>query len=66
MKQELIDMLLEYYGELVQERGSTGSHDWPKRDDVIRRMDAIDTLLGYSSNQETTMQTIINIVKSKQ
>ncbi|NDG20780.1 MAG: hypothetical protein EB146_02895, partial [Proteobacteria bacterium] len=49
MKQELIDMLLEYYGELMQERDSMSSYNWSKRDEVIRKMNAIDYILGNSN-----------------
>jgi hypothetical protein len=63
MKQELIDMLLEYYGELMQERDSMSSHNWSKRDDIIRKMNSIDSLLGNSNVQETTMGAIWKTIK---
>lgn len=66
MKQELIDMLLEYYGELMQERDSISSYNWSKRDEIIRKMNAIDSLLGNSNEQETTMGAIWKTIKQKQ
>lgn len=66
MKQELIDMLLEYYGELMQERDSMSSYNWGKRDDVIKKMNAIDSLLGNSNEQETTMGAIWKTIKQRQ
>ena len=66
MKQELIDMLLEYYGQLMQDRDSMSSYNWSKRDDVIRKMNAIDFLLGNHNEQETTMGAIWKTIKSIQ
>lgn len=66
MKQELTDMLLEYYGELMQERDSIGCHDWGKRDDIVHKMNAISVLLTLKTKQQTTMQTITEILKSRQ
>lgn len=65
MKQELIDMLLEYYGELMQERDSISSYNWLKRDEIIRKMNAIDLILGNSNEQETTVGTVWKTIKKK-
>lgn len=63
MKQELINMLLEYYGELMQERDSTNSHNWGKRDGIIKKMNAIDLLLNLDNQQSTTMDAIWKTIK---
>lgn len=65
MKPELTDMLLEYYGELMQERDSIGVHNWNKRDETIKKMNAIDILLNYSNEQSTTMSTIWQNIKKE-
>ena len=63
MKQELIDMLLEYYGELMQERDSTTSHNWSRRDYIINKMNAIDLLLNTPNKQHTTIDAIWKTIK---
>ena len=64
MKQELIDMLLEYYGELMQERDSIGPNNWERRDNIIKKMNAIDFLLGINNQHSTTMANIWKMIKS--
>ena len=61
MKQELTDLLLEYYGELMQERDSC--HDWCKKDDIIHKMNAINVLLTQKIKQKTTMQNVFEQLK---
>ena len=63
MKQVLIDLLLEYYGEPMQERDSTNSHNWGKRDGIIKKMNAIDLLLNSDNQQPTTMDAIWETIK---
>jgi hypothetical protein len=63
MKQEIIDILLEYYGELMQERDSTYSHNWERRDAIIKKMNAIDLLLNSDNKQLTTMDAIWKTIK---
>jgi hypothetical protein len=63
MKEELIDLLLEYYGELMQERDSTNSHNWPKRDSIIKKMNAINLLLNVNNKQKTTITLIWETIK---
>jgi hypothetical protein len=63
MKQELIDMLLEYYGELMQQRDSVGVYNWHKRDDIVNKMNAIDLLLNTHTKQSCTMEYIWQSLK---
>lgn len=63
MKQELIDMLLEHYGELMQERDTIGVHNWSKRDEIIRKMHSIETLLNLTHKNQTTIDAIAEIVR---
>jgi hypothetical protein len=63
MKQELIDMLLEYYGELMQEKDSVGFYNWHIRDGIVNKMNAIDLLLNTHTKQSCTMEYILKSLK---
>lgn len=46
MKEELKNLLLEYYGELLHEYGI--KQDWMTHERVIEKLNAMDVILGFS------------------
>ena len=62
MKQELRDLLLEYYGELMQERDTFTQYNWKQRESIIEKMDAIDLLMGFPKSKITNFEQIRQII----
>jgi len=51
MTDKLRDDLAKYLGELMYERDL--EHDWIKKDSIIKKINAIDVLLGIDSKEKT-------------
>lgn len=61
MTDQLKDLLLEHYGELMQEHQNTA--DFFERGKLVDRMNAINLLLGLPKVKRTTLSDIIREIE---
>lgn len=64
MKKELENNLLEYLGELMHQ--SENEFDWIEKDKIVRKINAVNTLLGIPGEIKSTMQKVVDYVQTIQ